>query len=126
MKGYADSKAYVKPSDLNVGDNVLVKDMKTKMPYEADPLTIISKKGSMISAKRGPRIVTRNSSFFKRSPNPPVEEAHELEPTLEVPVLAGPQEAQPLVTSVPAPSPIKQRPQRQAGLPSRFKEFLME
>lgn len=126
MKRYADSKAYVKPSDLNIGDNVLVKDMKSKMPYETDPLTIISKKGSMISAKRGPQIVTRNSSFFKRSPKPPVEEVHELEPTLEVQVQADSEEAQPQVMTVPVPSPIQRRPQRQAGLPSRFKEFSME
>ena len=32
------------------------------------PLTITAKKGSMITAGRGEKTVTRNSTFFKSSP----------------------------------------------------------
>jgi transposase InsO family protein len=70
MKSYADGKRYVKPSDLEVGDPVLVKRpfnmVKGNTPYETEPLTITAKKGSMITAKGEGRCVTRNTSFFKK------------------------------------------------------------
>ena len=70
MKRYADSKAYVKPSDIEIGDSVLVKtnSLKKSVPYDPKPLSVVSKKGSMITAQRGSKKVVRNSSFFKKSP----------------------------------------------------------
>jgi transposase InsO family protein len=69
IKAYADNKNYVKPSDLKVGDTVLVKrpfNMKANTPYETLPLMVSGKKGTMITASDGNRSVTRNSSFFKK------------------------------------------------------------
>ena len=39
-------------------------------------MTVVSRKGSMISAKHGNKVVTRNSNFFKKSPrhSTPAEE----------------------------------------------------
>ncbi|KAL5011217.1 hypothetical protein ScPMuIL_011701 [Solemya velum] len=74
MKLYADSKAYIKPSTIQVGDPVLVRDpglSKSKTPYNPVPLTVVEKKGSMVTAKRGNQRVTRNSSFFKPAPRHP-------------------------------------------------------
>ena len=73
MKRYADAKRYVKPSDLKIGDSVIVKDMSLKksIPYNPKPLTIVNKKGSMITAKEGDRTIVQNSSFFKRSAKKP-------------------------------------------------------
>ena len=53
IKQYADTKTYVKPSDLRVGDTVIVKSdhtSKALTPYQPNPMTIIKKKGSMITA----------------------------------------------------------------------------
>ena len=53
IKQYADRKAYVKPNDLRVGDTVIVKSDNTSkalIPYQPNPMTIIKKKGSMITA----------------------------------------------------------------------------
>ena len=47
---------------------MVVKDpsiMKSRMPYDPEPMEIIQKKRSMITAENGWRRVTRNSSFFK-------------------------------------------------------------
>ena len=70
MKPYSDKKAYVKPNNLQVGDPELLKDTTIKQsatPFEPVFLTVVLRKGSMISAKRGNRVVTRNSGFFKQS-----------------------------------------------------------
>ena len=69
MKEYADSKSYVRPSEIAVGDTVLVRNScnynKSKMPYDHNPYKVVKKKHSMITAKRNEREITRNSSFFK-------------------------------------------------------------
>ena len=71
MKAYADSKANVKPWNISVGDTVVVKrDPSTKLlsPYMLEPYTVTERKGSMITAKSGEAVTTRNSSFFKQIP----------------------------------------------------------
>ena len=77
MKYHADRKRYAKPCDLEVGEPVLVKIPSTSSkahvpPYESSPMTIVARKGSMITARTSEgQNVTRNSSFFKiiRVPN---------------------------------------------------------
>ena len=68
MKAYADSKAHVKPLSISVRDTVVVKrDPSTKntlSPYMPEPNTVAEHKGSMITAKSGNTVATRNSSFF--------------------------------------------------------------
>jgi len=71
MKNNADNKNYVKPSDLKIGDTVLVKNppvmKKSETPFEHDTYQVTNRNGSMLTArnKKG-REVSRNSSFFKR------------------------------------------------------------
>ena len=69
MKQYADNKSYVKPSAIAPGDVVLVREPSTiacKQPmFQPEPLTVVQRKGSMVTAQRGQQLVTRNSSFFK-------------------------------------------------------------
>ena len=76
MKQYADNKPYIKKNSMKIGDSVFIKDNSfTKLtPYEPKPLTITNKKGSMITAERGNKTITRNSSFFKKSPIPPSQD----------------------------------------------------
>ena len=71
MKHHADRKCYIKPCDLNIGQSVLVRRpfmaSKAHTPYASRPLTIVARKGSMITARTGEgRSVTRNSFFYKR------------------------------------------------------------
>ena len=74
IKLYADNKAYVKPCTISPGQNVLVKRpfsvSKGGTVYDPIPLTVVNKKGSMITAKNENTTVTRNSSFFKSLNHP--------------------------------------------------------
>ncbi|XP_052775537.1 uncharacterized protein K02A2.6-like [Mya arenaria] len=68
MKSYADAKRHAKPVTFNVGDSVPVKQHKTNKfstPFDSQPYKITKINGSMITAKRGDKSITRNSSFFK-------------------------------------------------------------
>ena len=79
LKQYADRKAYVKPNDLRVGETVIVKSDNTSKaltPYQPNPMTIIKKKGSMITATHKGSQTTRNSSFLKKIPKPTANPAH--------------------------------------------------
>ena len=78
MKAYADFKRQTKPLRLNIGDHALVKQRtqnKASPRFEPVPYTIQDDKGSMITAKRATdqKLVTRNSSFFKKLANPSEE-----------------------------------------------------
>ena len=69
MKAHADNKAYVKPCNISPCDAVLVKSpfsvSKGGTVYDPTPMTVVSKKGRMITAEGDNRTVTRNTSFFK-------------------------------------------------------------
>lgn len=70
MKSYADNKAYVKPQNISVGDAVIVKRdpscLKSATPYDLKPYVVTEQKGTMITAARGDKEITRNSSQFKQ------------------------------------------------------------
>ena len=70
MKNYADNKNS-KPSNINIGDTVIVKQNKTNKqtpPFDPKPYVVTDMKGSMITASRGNTDKTRNSSHFKKVP----------------------------------------------------------
>ena len=129
MKRYADMKAYVKPSNLQVGDDVLVKSTdisKSKLPYQPEPLTVVAKKGSMITAKRGEQVLSRNSSFFKRSPMPP---AHNPPDAMELQLDQPSAETCDPETSAGAKTPSlperPSRPLRNTKVPGKYNDFVM-
>ncbi|GFN94668.1 transposon ty3-g Gag-Pol polyprotein [Plakobranchus ocellatus] len=138
MKHYADCKSYIKRSDIQIGESVLVKQSdKTKptTPYEPIPYVVSNKKGSMITAKRHNKSITRNSSFFKKSPRPPTfeEEEREMAETEsdpqpeELESAAEPEPDSSAVPAVPAPIPHQlSRPRRTRKMPERFKDFSMK
>ena len=71
IKYYADRKRTVKFSNIEIGDTVLLKikrKRKSDPYYDPKPYLITGRKGNMLSASRGSRIVVRNSSFFKKIP----------------------------------------------------------
>ena len=66
MKIYADKKS--KPCMIKEGDAVLIKQPKANKlttPFNPKPYKVVSRKGSMITAKQGEHSITRNSSYFK-------------------------------------------------------------
>ena len=85
MKAHADNKAYVKPCNISPGESALVKRpfslSKGGTVYDPIPMSVVSKKGSMITAEGENRTVTRNSSFFKNVHQPAAshgnDESHE-------------------------------------------------
>jgi len=71
MKVYADTHRHAKKSSLRIGDSVLVKqEKKDKLttPFDPKPFTIKEQKGTMVTAERDDKIITRNSSHFKMIP----------------------------------------------------------
>lgn len=82
MKYYADKRNNAKQSHLKEGDKVIVKQKKhnkLSTPYEIEPLEIIAKKGSMITATNNNKTVTRNSSSFKEvKPTEPITDDVEI------------------------------------------------
>ena len=96
-KAYSDRRRHAKQSDLQVGDTVLVRQPrrnKLSTPYDARPLEIITRSGSMITAQRGDYTITRNASFFQRFDASPTTEAtddyNEFDDTARVPPDAEP------------------------------------
>lgn len=81
MKAHADNKAYGKPCNISPGDAVLVKRpfsvSRGGTVYDPTPMTVVSKKGSMITAEGENRTVTRNSSFFKNVYQPAVNHGND-------------------------------------------------
>ncbi len=72
MKSYADTTRNAIERDLQPGDIALAKQEKRNKltpPYGEDPYLIISRKGSMTSAKPGDKILTTNTSFFWKLPD---------------------------------------------------------
>ncbi|KAK2552072.1 Uncharacterized protein P5673_026817 [Acropora cervicornis] len=59
MKAYADNTVVVKRDPST---------KKSLSPYMPEPYTVTERKGSMITAKSGDAVTTRNSSFFKQIP----------------------------------------------------------
>ena len=137
----------MKPSELKVGDLVLLKNhntTKSNPPYQPEPLIITQHKGSMITAERGQQQkITRNSSFFKKSPRAPT--TAEMEPDHPDPTTSQnvphniPQPPQTPQPSPHIPSerfstdnsatstniPLR-RPQRIGHLPKKYEDFIMQ
>ena len=71
MKNYADNKSYVQQSIITTGDTVLVKPAvvrsKLQTPFGKDPMVVIEKKGSMITAERRGHRITRKHIVFQKS-----------------------------------------------------------
>ena len=79
MKGYVDNKRYVKTSDIQIGDWVLVRRQavnKATPVYELEPLQMQYRKGTKMVAKRADgSTITRTTAHFKKVPFRSAEEA---------------------------------------------------
>ena len=70
MKYYAEKWRNIQKSEVEVGDQVLMKNVTKKgklMPkFHEEPFEVITKKGTMLVAQRGSEVKARNSSHFKK------------------------------------------------------------
>lgn len=130
LKVYADSKQYVKSSPIQIGDPVLVRDssiVKGKTPFEPVPLKVVKKNGSMLTAKRGEQLVTRNSSFFKKSPRFPtpaeVESQDSDDPEIQEEIPREILEEIPVETRA---SPLPRRSGRDTRLPRHLDDYVLQ
>ena len=79
FKRYADKRRHAASSNFQPGESVLVKQKKQNKlssPFNPKPATVISTKGSMVRAKLGDKIVTRDSSNYKRVTTNPKEDVN--------------------------------------------------
>lgn len=65
MKEHADTKRRAYPSQVKVGDTVLTKQNKLSTRFDPVPFEVVRKKGTMITASRNGKYITRNASHFK-------------------------------------------------------------
>ena len=67
QKKHKDSKQYVKPHQIKIGDQVLLKQKSTKRnpPYDPDPYTVTAIRGHQITARRGRQQKTRDAQKWK-------------------------------------------------------------
>jgi len=80
MKGYAGNKSFIKPSDIQVGDSVLVRQdtsKKATTAYETEALQVQYREGTGVVAKwPDGSSITRTTAHFKKVPFRSSEEAH--------------------------------------------------
>ena len=69
-KFHHDRRNHAKESDINIGDQVILKQRKssTKPPYDPEPYAVTDRKGCMITAYRNSdqRQVTRDASKWRK------------------------------------------------------------
>ena len=69
MKKFADNKARAKPSNLREGDKVIVKrdpsHKKSSALFDPETYIVTQRKGTMITAKREGKVITRDSWYSK-------------------------------------------------------------
>ena len=69
MKQHADTKRRAEISEIEIGDTVLVRQRKKSKftsKFDQHPFKVVRKKGTMITANRNGKFITRNVSMFKK------------------------------------------------------------
>ena len=98
MKMRTDTLLHAKPSNLQPGDTVLMrqpKKSKHTLPFNPKPFQGTSRRGNMVEATSGDKVTRRNISYFKKVQAPPPDpttsdEEDNDENTEDVPVVTEP------------------------------------
>ena len=137
MKELADERKGARESNLSIGENVLVKQDKVDKftpPYDSKPYKIKSKKGSMITAERSDKRITRNASHFKRiteqcakasKSQDFIEEENEIEIENEPESKKEVPETHTFRSKDLPPVTMQSRPERKTKMPSKYDDFIM-
>ena len=135
-KFYADASRSAKSSDVNPGDEVLVKDFqpqnKLSTPFRPEPHTVIAKSGNQVTIESPEGVpYKRNTShvkLFHRPENPPPPELQpadrELAPEVSVPAELMPSEPPSAPNTSTTPAPCR-RSDRKSHLPSHLKDYVL-
>ena len=124
IKKYSDNHHHAKPKNIVVNDKVLVKQPKvTKLTpiYDPNPYIVVSRKGSMITAERDGRRITRNISFFKKiicdsyTPNKQNIHQDDYEDIVNLPNNPEPND------NPPEHVPVRRNPRRLVNIPARYR-----
>ena len=128
MKMYADRKSHAKTNEISNGDQVLVKQErqnKLSTNFNPTPLTVINKKGTMITAQRPDgSSITRNSSHFHTIPRQDAPYRQDPTDNTNAETLCNQHQRQ---DSSPAPdntNVLNQRPRREIKKPQKYKNFV--
>jgi len=81
MKNYVDKKRNAKPLKLSPGDHALVKKKPENKYFNPQPFEIVDVKGNQIDAESSEDAIRRNSTFFRRVPQPSRESTEVLPST---------------------------------------------
>jgi len=130
MKKYFDDRHSAKPSQLKIGDTVIVQKPRTNKLssfYDPRPYTITAINGSMITAERENHTITRNSSHFKKihytnqsmSSNSDRKEEEEDFDELDIPPTP------PRPPRPPAVPPERRYPRRNRRPPQNLRDFVL-
>ena len=67
QKKYKDAKSYVKPHNITINDQVLLRQQQTKSnpPYNPDPYKVVEINGHQITAERDGNTLTRDAQKWK-------------------------------------------------------------
>ena len=141
MRDVANNDRNARPSDVEVGDMVLARQPKTNKlstPFDAKPYKVTQTKGSMVTAERSDKSITRNSSHFKKISNACAKQSKQTLSEYESEMESEPTDASEdnvIVVPDPVVSPPRanidtdaRRPQRSAEakqLPAKYKDFAM-
>ena len=125
--------------ELKPGDIVLARQPrqnKLSLPYDPVPYCIEKVKGPMVTAEKGGKKLTRNSSALKKVNADPMlvpmgepvevpsmDEEENLEELQEVPAQIEDMDIMPATTS---PAPRQTRSGRHVTMPARFKDYVMQ
>lgn len=136
MKQQFDERNHAKPCNIEIGNSVLRKtdrrENKLTPAYEPNPYTVINRKGSMITVTNGDKLVTRNSSKFKKVNRPQVQSStDEIEEQFENISDTKQQNIQdqppsPRIVQQPTPQSLQrsERPVRQKHVPKYLKDYV--
>ncbi|XP_038063208.1 uncharacterized protein K02A2.6-like [Patiria miniata] len=141
MKTLADTRLFAKPSNIQTGDVVLVrqpKQSKHTSPFNPKPFQVTMRRGNMVEATRGDKVTRRNVSHFKKVQTPPpdphtLEDDNSDDPTDDIPLVTDSQPSQDPQSLVKSPAVLEDSPKLKSSLrqstrvrkpPVRFKDYV--
>ncbi len=130
MKGYADARRHTKQSTLQVGDNVLVKQVKARpgqlqTPFGREPHIVVALKGSMVILKSptGKRFA-RNRAHVKKIPDGVGHVENNADQDEDFDDLIPDHQRRPLQDPPDRDEPLRRNPPRLHRRPERFRDYV--
>ena len=128
MKQNADERRRAKPLNLDIGDIVLVRQRKRNKfttRFDPRPFEVVRNKGTMVTACRDGRYITRNISQFKVIDPSFKEPSSEDNDSIDDDNLSNDISVEaPVPPPVPAANPVVRRSIRKRNAPERYETLV--